>query len=103
MSRFLIRMRMVLGGAICGTFLGLLLGGLSGAAYGAHIGNHSYGLRGAISGGLVCCLLGTLYGGILRPPSRTRRDREDGVRSGDLGQPAVLGPDLRPQSSRASR
>lgn len=68
MSRFLIRLRLILGGAICGTFLGLLFGALSGAAYGAHVGNHSFGLRGAFGGGVIFCGVGLLYGGFLRPP-----------------------------------
>jgi len=79
MRQFLIRMRMVLGGAICGSFIGLFVGALSAVAYGSHVGNHAYDLLVALGGGVVFGLPGALYGALVDPPQGRVSDK---IRSG---------------------
>jgi hypothetical protein len=55
-------MRMVLGGAVCGSFLGIFSGGVLGGLYGWFCANVSYGLDSALFGGCAGLLCGSLYG-----------------------------------------
>jgi len=55
-------LRMALGGAIWGAFLGIPAGALLGVCVGALIGDLSLGLDGAILGGAALLLLGAVYG-----------------------------------------
>lgn len=55
-------MVVLLGGAICGSLVGILGGAVLGAVYGAVRGNVSWGLDGAIFGGLALALVGAAYG-----------------------------------------
>ncbi len=75
MSQFLIRMRLVLGGAMCGSFLGLFAGALSAVAYGAHVGNYSSALIVVLGGGAICCLPGALYGALVESPQGAVPDK----------------------------
>jgi hypothetical protein len=55
-------LRAALGGAICGSFLGIFGGGLVGLLGGMLLGNITLGLDGAIAGGAVLALAGAIYG-----------------------------------------
>jgi hypothetical protein len=58
----LARIRLVLGGAICGGFLGSFAGALLGVACGTWASNLSLGLDGAVIGGLIVAGFGAVYG-----------------------------------------
>lgn len=55
-------LQIVLGGAICGSFLGIFAGALLAAVCGAFMGNFSLGLDGALFGGILGGLGGVVYG-----------------------------------------
>jgi predicted lipid-binding transport protein (Tim44 family) len=59
------RLRLALGGAICGILLGTMAGALCGTLYGALTDDLSLGLDGALIGGLILAVPGVVYGGIL--------------------------------------
>jgi hypothetical protein len=63
MNRIRLALRMCLGGAVCGSFLGMFGGGLLGGCYGGLLGNVALGLDGALLGGAAGCLAGAVYGG----------------------------------------
>jgi hypothetical protein len=82
-------LRLALGGAVGGIFLGTFVGGLLGACYGGFAGNVSLGLDGALGGGCLGGLGGLCYGAALalqgerQQRSRTTaRDGEDHSRDG---------------------
>ncbi len=56
------RIRLALGGTICGGFLGSFAGALFGIVYGAWAADLSRGLDGALIGGAVVAVLGLIYG-----------------------------------------
>jgi hypothetical protein len=58
-------LRAALGGAVCGSFVGIFTGGLAGALCGGLVGNVSIGLDGALLGGAAGCLGGAAYGAYL--------------------------------------
>lgn len=57
--------RVVLGGAVCGSFVGIFAGGVLFALIGGLMGNVSAGLDGALSGGGFGFLAGAVYGLVL--------------------------------------
>lgn len=62
MKRVGLALRMTLGGAVCGGYLGILLGAVSGALYGWYASDLSYGLMGAMVGGATVAVGGAVYG-----------------------------------------
>jgi hypothetical protein len=62
MSRLGVALRMSLGGAVCGGFLGIFAGGLFGAVVGLFLGNVSIGLDAALLVGCLGGLTGVLVG-----------------------------------------
>lgn len=65
MKRLGIALRMSLGGAICGGYLGIIAGAIGGALYGLAVGDLSHGLMGAMIGGSVAALAGAVLGMIV--------------------------------------
>lgn len=63
------RLRMALGGAVCGSLLGVASGSLAGVLYGAWAGNVGFGLDGALYGGGLGALAGAICAAALRPPN----------------------------------
>lgn len=66
--------RIILGGAICGIFLGSFAGALAGIAYSLIAGEVGFGLDGALLGGGLGGIAGSLYGAsiaFLEEPHRT--------------------------------
>jgi hypothetical protein len=57
-------MRVAMGGAICGGFLGIFGGGILGVVCGIFLGNVAFGLDGAIILGIVLAGAGAVYGGV---------------------------------------
>jgi hypothetical protein len=58
----LARIRLVLGGAICGGFLGSFAGALFGVVCGTWAGDLSLGLDGTVIGGMIVAVFGAVYG-----------------------------------------
>jgi hypothetical protein len=79
---------MALGGAVCGSLLGILSGGLGGAIYGMFVNNLGLGLDGALFGGGILALVGAIFGAALDPPGKPDDSR---------GQPTL--PPARPFNS----
>lgn len=65
--------RMILGGAICGSFGGIVAGGVLGVLYGLVIADISRGLDGALLGGVLMACAGAIYGAILGPPRENHK------------------------------
>jgi hypothetical protein len=65
MNRMRLALRMSLGGAVCGSFLGIFTGGLLGGLGGLLLGNMSLGLDGALLTGSAGCLSGAVWGASL--------------------------------------
>lgn len=65
MNRLRLTLRMSLGGAICGGYLGILAGACVGGLYGWWAGNLSFGLDGALIGGGLTALAGAVYGMVM--------------------------------------
>ena len=86
--------RASLGGAICGSLLGVLIGSVCGAVAGAFLGDLSLGLDGALLGGLLTAVAGSIYGGIVgRADQHPRTDaRTAPSRATPLRPNAVEGP-----------
>jgi hypothetical protein len=63
-----IRLRMAVGGAVCGSFLGILGGGVAGTVCGALVGNFGLGLDGALLGGGILAGVGAVFGAVIGPP-----------------------------------
>lgn len=59
---FLTRFRLILGGCICGGFLGIFVGALLGVLYGIYVNDISLGLDGSLIGGVILAVLGFIYG-----------------------------------------
>lgn len=57
--------RIILGGAICGSFFGILCGAVAGTVYGVSREDVSLGLDGALFGGVLLALSGAFYGAVL--------------------------------------
>lgn len=55
-------LRLVLGGSLCGWFLGIFAGALVGSLYGIWVNDISLGLDGALVGGAILAILGVGYG-----------------------------------------
>lgn len=68
-----VTVRLVLGGAICGSFSGILAGGVLGVLYGLLVADISRGLDGALLGGIVMACAGAVYGAFLGPPDKTHK------------------------------
>ena len=62
MKRTNLALRMSLGGAVCGGYLGILAGAFAGVIYGWFVGNLSLGLDGAMVGGAIFAAGGAIYG-----------------------------------------
>jgi hypothetical protein len=73
MSKLRTAVRMSLGGAVCGSFLGIFAGGLLGALCGSLVGDTSLGLEGALAGGCVGCLGGAICGAALAARDKSTR------------------------------
>jgi len=67
-------LRMSLGGALCGGYLGIIAGALVGAAYGWFVDNLSLGLDGAMVGGAIAAAAGAVYG-LIAGVDEGRRNR----------------------------
>lgn len=65
--------RMILGGAICGSFSGILAGGVLGALYGLVVADISRGLDGALLGGIIMACAGAVYGAFLGLSDETHK------------------------------
>ena len=72
MKRVNVTLRMALGGAVCGGYVGILLGAMAGVVYGLFVQNLSFGLDGAMLGGAVAACGGALLGFILGVIERRR-------------------------------
>jgi hypothetical protein len=62
MKRLSVPLRMSLGGAVCGGYLGILGGAVVGAVYGFCVHNVSLGLDGAMLGGAAAASVGAMFG-----------------------------------------
>lgn len=76
MKRTHLALRMSLGGALCGGYLGIISGALVGAAYGWFVNNLSLGLDGAMVGGAIAAAGGAVYG-LIAGVDEGRRSRAD--------------------------
>lgn len=96
-------LRMCLGGAICGSFIGIFAGGLLAGLYGAVTGTIALGLDGALLGGSVGGLVGAVLVAALMihdagtseevkqtviqiplPPSETRTVQRSGIAQSEV-------------------
>jgi hypothetical protein len=69
-------LRLTLGGAVCGFFVGSCSGALLGLIYGAIVGNLDHGLDGALVGGGLLGAVGGIYGATLALVDVLRRRHE---------------------------
>ncbi len=71
-------LQLLLGGLICGSFLGIFGGGLLGILLGSLLGNFSRGLEGVLLGGCLGGLIGAVYGVFLvvQEGARSEADKQ---------------------------